>query len=151
MISLSLSIFLFLHRLSWLTLTQFKFLAEPRNRVFYYLAPKANALEKLDEPTPSMSKDQSESEATNQNKDHVEILGPNSSLQNRLVRWGVSPLYKLRSSFLSNRRGTKSTPSKTSQHKATRGRSELRWNYQHTPSRSDLMGMKRGNTKSRQR
>lgn len=34
-------------------------------------APKENALEKLDEPTPSMSKDQSESEATNQNKDQT--------------------------------------------------------------------------------
>jgi sensor domain CHASE-containing protein len=32
-------------------------------------APKENALKKLDEPTPSMIKDQSEFEATNQNKD----------------------------------------------------------------------------------
>jgi len=65
---------------------------------------------------------------------HCWNLGSNSSLQNRLVRWGVPPLYKLWSSFLSNRRGTKSTPSKTSQHQATRGRSQLRWNYQPTPS-----------------
>jgi len=60
-------------------------------------------------------------------------MGPNSSLQNRLVKWGVPPLYKLWSSFLSNWCGTKSSPSKTSQHKATRGRSQLRWNYQPTP------------------
>jgi len=48
----------------------------------------------------------------------------------------VPPLYKLLSSFLSNGCGTKSTPSKTSQHKATRDRSQLKWDYQHTPSRS---------------
>jgi hypothetical protein len=34
-------------------------------------APKENALEKLDEPTPSISKDQSEFEATNPNKDQT--------------------------------------------------------------------------------
>ena len=37
-------------------------------------APKENALKKLDEPTPSMSKDQSESEATNQNKDQTNVF-----------------------------------------------------------------------------
>ena len=67
---------------------------------------------------------------------HCWNLGPNSYLQNRLVRWGVPPLYKLFSRVLSIRCGTKSTPSKISQHKATRGRSQLRWDYQHTPSRS---------------
>jgi len=36
------------------------------------------------------------------------ISRPNSSLQNRLVRWGVPPLYKLFSRFLSIRCGTKS-------------------------------------------
>jgi len=38
------------------------------------------------------------------------ISRPNSSLQNRLVRWGVSPLYKLFSRILSIRCGTKSHP-----------------------------------------
>jgi len=37
-------------------------------------APKENALKKLDEPTPSMSKDQSESEVTNQNIDQTNIF-----------------------------------------------------------------------------
>jgi len=37
-------------------------------------APKENALKKLDEHTPSMSKDQSESEATNQNIDQTNIF-----------------------------------------------------------------------------
>lgn len=39
------------------------------NSVSCTSAPKENALKKLDKPTPSMIKDQSESEATNQNKD----------------------------------------------------------------------------------
>jgi hypothetical protein len=34
-------------------------------------APKENALKKLDEPTPSMSKDHTKSEATNQIKDQT--------------------------------------------------------------------------------
>src|ERR1051325_4884052 len=37
-------------------------------------APKENTLKKLDELTPSMSKDQFESKATNQNKDQINIF-----------------------------------------------------------------------------
>ena len=37
-------------------------------------APKENALKKLDEPTPSMSKDQSKSKATSQNKDQTNVF-----------------------------------------------------------------------------
>ena len=50
-------------------------------------------------------------------------LGYNSSLQNRLVRWGVPPFYKLFSRVLSIRRGTKSTPSKPTQWRCWR----LQW------------------------
>jgi len=55
----------------------------------------------------------------------VEIWGltHQSSLQNRHVRWGVPPLYKLFSRVLSIRCGTKSTPSKPTQWRCWR----LQW------------------------
>ena len=48
-------------------------------------------------------------------------LGPNSSLQNRLVRWGLPPLYQLFSRILSIRCGT--------------------WVFPNTPSRPTLFGL----------